>query len=146
MRHIQSNLEELMKKNSLTVADLAKKVGMDYKQISNYTNGVYFPNLASAIRIADFFNCSLDYLCDLSSEETPKKYNKPDYLFYPRYKTLLEDRQITHYKLAKNTGINVNNLRLWKAGKIPKLSTLLIIADYIGTSIDFLIGRTQKTN
>ena len=134
-------LEELMDENNLSITDLSNNLQMDYKQLSNYVKGVYAPSLKSALKLADYFQCSLDYLCGLVETKSVNNYLQPDFLFYERYKKLLDERKITHYKLTKDCGINVNDSRLWKQGKVPTLITLYKIADYLSVSIDFLIGR-----
>ena len=141
---IQDIIVDLIYENNLTISDLSRKIGMDYKQLSNFVKGKYAPSLKSAIKLADFFGCSLDFLCGLSDHFSVHEYSEPDYMFYNRYKQILSERGITHYKLAKKTGINVNDSRLWKQGKIPTLSTLIKISDYLGVSIDNLIGRSVK--
>lgn len=141
MQPIQEVLDDLMLEKDMSTFQLSKEMNMDYKQLSNYVKGRFSPSLKSAIKLADFFQCSLDYLCGLTDHRTFYNYSTPDFLFFERYKKILKERNITHYKLAKETDINVNDLRLWKHGKIPTLYNLIKIADYLSISIDGLIGR-----
>ena len=59
------------------------------------------------------------------------------------YKKELKSQNITHYRLTKDTDINVNDVAKWKTGSIPTLYNLIKIADYLGVSIDSLIGREK---
>ncbi len=55
----------------------------------------------------------------------------------------LQDRGITAYKVAKETGISQGRMNEYKNGKItPTTENLIKIADYLNCSIDFLLGRT----
>ncbi len=143
---VGGTIEELMLSEGLSISEFAKILGMDYKQLSNYVKGVYVPSLNNAIRIADYFSCSLDFLCGLTENAIKRSYSKPDFKFYERYKSILKEMNITHYRLCKDIGINVNDLRLWKMGRIPTLTTLIKVADYLSDSIDYLIGRNVIKN
>ena len=58
--------------------------------------------------------------------------------------TLIEQRGITAYRLAKDVGLNPTRLSDWKSGKgNPKPDAVAKIADYFGVSVDFLLGRTD---
>lgn len=136
-------MEDLMIEKDLSLSELARQMNMDYKQLSNYAKGVFSPSLKSALRLADFFDCSLDYLAGLSDNKKQSDFKEPDFLFYQRYENILKESKISHYRLTKNTGINVNDSRLWKKGSIPTFFNLIKIADYLGVSIDYLIGRSD---
>lgn len=47
--------------------------------------------------------------------------------------------------LSDNTGISTGNISDWKSGRsMPTAKKLVIIADYLDCSIDFLLGRTDE--
>ncbi len=139
----KQNLEDLMFDNDLSIAELARKVKIQYKTISNYYKGEYMPSIKNAIKLADFFNCSLDFLVGLSDEEGFGKYTTPTLNFYEIYKKELGSQNLSHYRLAKDTNINMNDTEKWKKGSIPSLANLIKIADYLSVSIDSLIGREK---
>ena len=60
---------------------------------------------------------------------------------------IIASREISAYRLAKETGISESLFSKWK--KNPKSdissSNLVRIADYLGCSVDYLLGRTEKT-
>ena len=41
----------------------AFELGIEEKTYANYENGITEPNLTTLIKLADYFNVSLDYLC-----------------------------------------------------------------------------------
>lgn len=59
---------------------------------------------------------------------------------YETFKKLIDERNITSYKVSKDTGISQATLSDWKAGKSkPKADKLKILAEYFGVSIDVFI-------
>ena len=48
--------------------------------------------------------------------------------------------------LAKELQIASGSMTAWKGGKLPNGETLLKIADYLGVSVDYLLGRTEEQN
>lgn len=56
-------LKLLRKEKGLSQIELAKKLNISRQSISNYENGLRFPNDEKLIvKISDFFNVSIDYL------------------------------------------------------------------------------------
>lgn len=61
--------------------------------------------------------------------------------------SLLEKKNIKQSELSKATGISTGNISDWKKGKsFPSAEKLLLIADYLGCSTDYLLGRTDNPN
>jgi len=59
---IPGRLRELRAEAGLSQAELAAKIGSDARQVSRYENGKVAPSLEAAVRIAETFNITLDYL------------------------------------------------------------------------------------
>ena len=59
---------------------------------------------------------------------------------------ILAERKITAYKLAKATGISESLFSKWRDNPSSKVSSqnLVLIADYLGCSVDYLLGRTDN--
>ena len=55
-------LAELRLDKRMTQKDLAGKLHVSVGTISNYENGIYFPDIAKLISLADFFGVTTDYL------------------------------------------------------------------------------------
>lgn len=53
---------------------------------------------------------------------------------------------ITEYRVAADTGISNSLFGKWKAHPTSKVSSekLVLIADYLGCSVDYLLGRTDN--
>ncbi len=57
-----NRIRDLREDRDLRQSDLAKMVGIDQRTISNYETGKSKPDSDALIRLADFFNVSIDYL------------------------------------------------------------------------------------
>lgn len=63
--------------------------------------------------------------------------------FLQRLERILESKKISKGKLLSDLGINRNAFFDWKnRGTIPAADTVAKIADYLGTTTDYLLGRT----
>lgn len=64
---------------------------------------------------------------------------------YEIFETLLAERGVTAYQVAKATGISTGSLSDWKNGRSsPKVEKLQKIATYFGVSVDYLLGNERK--
>lgn len=60
---------------------------------------------------------------------------------YEIFERLLNERGVTAYRVAKETGVTTSTLTNWKKGNYtPKQDKLQKIADYFGVSIDYLMN------
>ena len=137
------NLKDLIDETGLSLRQLAKKSGVSAMQYSRYLNGS-IPTIDTTLRIAKYFNCSLDYLFGLSEDKNNKRYKTYNYdisSFLENYQKLLDENNISHYKFMKNSEYDESVIRHWKAGSIPRLDIIYYIAKNLGDSMDELIGR-----
>ena len=66
-------------------------------------------------------------------------------MFTDRFVQTIQIKQLTAYKVAKETGISQGLMNEYKNGiKLPTLQNLLKIADYLDCSVDYLLGRTDN--
>lgn len=58
---------------------------------------------------------------------------------------IMEERNITAYQMAKGTGITNSLFSLWKKKPTSKIfsGNLVLIADFLDCSVDYLLGRTD---
>lgn len=58
---------------------------------------------------------------------------------------IFEARGLTPYQVAKRTGITNSLFSLWKKKPTSNIyaSNLVLIADYLNCSVDYLLGRTD---
>ena len=71
---MMNRIKDLREDRDMRQIDLAKATGIDQRTISNYETGKTIPDAYALIRLADFFDVSIDYLVcrrntDFSTEE-----------------------------------------------------------------------------
>lgn len=66
---------------------------------------------------------------------------------YDRFVQLLQEYNVTPYRVSKETGVGQSSLTDWKTGRAtPKTDKLQKIADYFNVSLDWLIGKSDFKN
>lgn len=59
---------------------------------------------------------------------------------YEKFAKLIEERGVTAYQVAKDTGLTPTLFSEWKSGKAnPKADKLMKLADYFGVSIEYFL-------
>ena len=68
-------------------------------------------------------------------------------MFWERFNLLINERNISFYKLSKETGISSGTFSQWKKNKTtPQKELVNKIAKYFNVSVDYLIGKTDERN
>ncbi len=136
-------LRELMFDNGqMTSYELADKLGTHSTTVSGWARGASMINLVNAVKIADFFECSLDYLAGISEVDryVPARPLEP---FYTRLRSVMKSCGVTRYRIAKDTEFKDPYFTKWSRGSVPDLITVIKLAQYLNVSVDYLIGRTD---
>jgi len=63
--------------------------------------------------------------------------------FAERLAELRKDRSLTQKQLAEAIGTHERSIRFYEAGRLPDAEILIKLADFFGTSLDYLVGRTD---
>lgn len=58
---------------------------------------------------------------------------------------IIEEHGFTEYRVARDIGISMSLFSQWKKNPSSNIysSKLVLIADYLGCSVDYLLGRTE---
>ena len=63
-----------------------------------------------------------------------------------KLKELRKQFKVSQIKLQIDTGIEQALISKYETGKrIPPTETLILLAEYFNVSLDYLVGRTEKT-
>ncbi len=137
-------LKALCKENNYSCLQLERILHIPNARLNKYYNQKFFPDINRAIIICDFFECSLDYITDLSPIKLTQNLKNADFnLFLNRINEIIlnEKSQVLFFK---NCQIARTNLSRWKNKQtFPRLETLYLIAQYSNISLDYLVGRTD---
>ena len=67
--------------------------------------------------------------------------------FYERLHLLCKERNISLSHMLEELGLSTGNTGSWKKGQLPKGDALVKIADYLQTSIDYIVyGEYRSDN
>lgn len=69
-------------------------------------------------------------------------YNPPDIAM--RIKSTAKERGVLLKTMLEEVGLGSNTMSHMRHGKMPAADTLARIADFLGCSVDYLLGRTDK--
>lgn len=95
------NLKKLREEKHLTQLQLSIELEVAQETISKYELGVAFPQPSMLIKLANYFNCSVDYLLGITDVTTPVKKlsenidNVKSAELYNKYQTLSKDDRYT---------------------------------------------------
>jgi len=136
-------LTELMfEDNNITTDKLGEKLGLRGSSIRIWRSGRSNPSLQYAILLAEYFNCSLDYL--LGRIDNDITFTPQELLpFHISLTTILKEKNLSWYKVVGDTNISKTSMQAWRKGSVPLLPILIELADYLDVSIDYLIGRER---
>lgn len=63
-------------------------------------------------------------------------------MFKDLFSQLLQERDLSAYKLSKATGMSEALISNWKSGRqLPKYDSIKVLCDYFGVSADYLLER-----
>ncbi|MDE6474742.1 MAG: helix-turn-helix domain-containing protein [Clostridia bacterium] len=136
-------LQDLMMENNLNAPTLAKIIGCSRASIYKYLNGTKIPSLDMSIRMANYFQCTMENLLGIDVEN-----HINEFLTCPPFKDrlpfLCKHFDISRYELCKRTNISESVAYYWSKGTTtPSLESVIKIAECLNCSIDFVIGRTK---
>ncbi len=134
-------LNELIDEKGLTTKELSHELQISYFVLLKWKNHYRNPRLGSLLKLADYFNCSIEFLCGKTTEFLNYVPNRICPKFGDRIDSILKQCNNTAYQLFKNTSIKNSQYHYWKKGSEPVLTSLEAIAEYLGITIDYLVGR-----
>ena len=62
---------------------------------------------------------------------------------YSRFLSLLNENNVTPYRVSKEAKVSQSVLSAWKNGSTPRPLTMRAIADYFGVNVEWLSGQTD---
>lgn len=141
MSDFVERLKELMFDNQTDAKKLAKAIGASPSTVYSYLEKLYLPRTPRLVRIADYFNCSLDFLLGLKEQNETRTFRTcPP--FPERIPVLLEVCGVTKYRFCRDIEISDSLMYYWQVGqKLPSPEHLYTIAKKYNCSVDFILGR-----
>jgi len=140
MSTFNERLTELMQEKEIKSQQLADIVGVSVITVNDWKRGRCQIFLSNAIKLADYFHCSLEFLMGRNDDYTHCIYlTCPP--FYLQFMKVLEKKGISTYSIRKNGSIGGGHLSNWKKGRNPLVATLIPVVEYLDITLDYLVGR-----
>lgn len=154
-------LRELRGEKGITQKELARVLNVCPQTVGYYENSVNMPTPEMLIKIADYFDVTVDYLLGLeggcedlgkciSSDSKSTKtscFQEEDGIgstFSVRLKELRNERQLTQKRLSEILSLSKNTICEYEKGRAePSLDCLLKLSDIFEVSVDYLIGKSS---
>lgn len=128
---------------NIPIKTFAQRIDVSAPVVGQWIRQEIFPTAASAVKVADYLDCSLDYLFGRSSQREFIRAASP-VSFKTRLKDILCAQSTSRYKIARACGIEPSLMSKWLLnGCMPKIESLLKLADYFNCSLDYLVGRSD---
>ncbi len=136
-------LKDLLLEKGYNQTDFANLLNIDLSTVNRYLSGNQMPILEIAIKIADTFNYSMDYLFGKAEINQIKSFHTcPP--FSQRFRFLLKHFHKTQINLNEDAKISKSVIYYWLSGKrMPSMDNIIKLSNYFGCSIDFVIGRVD---
>lgn len=142
MSNLSTRLNALITENSLNPFALSKKLGVSSSVVRKWLRPYCDVTLANLVRLADFFDCSIEYLTGRSDDLSACGF-KPIPDFAPQLRKVIDQSGRSIYDICKHTTLAWGCFYDWFHGQNPRLSSLSQLADYFGITIDELVGRER---
>ena len=136
------NFNYLIAEKEITGKELAKVLNINEAAISYYRNGVNTPSVSNLIKIADYFNCSIDFLLGLTDGEASNQKYKMCIPIQERIAELPKLFGLNANKFCREVKISESAYYDWKKGdNQPNIYSIIKIAKHFDRSVDFILGR-----
>lgn len=141
MSNLSESLKELMEEAEINAPALADATGIDSSTILTFLRGDGLPYVDTLVTLADYFECSTDYLLGLTDKFSEEEFKKRP-PFSEQLTFLLKHFNVTKYRMEKATGLAEKTVNRWHNGKTqPTVESLIRLAKYFDCSVDFILGR-----
>lgn len=134
-------LAELLSLTGKSIKELSAATNIRLSRLYDFFNKKHIPSLENAIKIADYFECPLDFLFGFVTDYKPRTYSLRGTVC-EQVKNAIDRSGMSRYQLHKKTDIDESQLLRWYSGKqTPSLVSLITLADALDVSLDTLAGR-----
>lgn len=137
----KDRLIDLMNERQLTAFSLAKSLNCTSTTICDYRKGKYLPSSKMLIRLANFFNCSTDYIFGITVEYgCAKQTDCPDFSTW--IPSLLKEFGVTKKDLCIKADISEKIFFSWLRNEtMPSSLSVYKMAKFLNCSMDYVYGR-----
>ena len=134
-------LEELIREKGMDNKTFAREVGVPESCISYFINSLRMPTITTLVKIADYFNCSADYVLGITENTNSSFKVCPP--FSERLQYLIEFYKYPSPKsFRKDLNLSKSRFNEWLKGtRVPSLDNIIKISECLDCSVYFVLGR-----
>lgn len=146
---ISDRIKMLRTTAGMTQEEFGKIFGIVKSTVSLYESGKSCPNDQIKLKICEYFKVPLDFLIGISNvaEYQAGEFNSgilSDGRCRSAFLDLMKIKKLTLEEMSDTTGLDIAVLENWFVREVPSLQQLVLVADCLRTSIDYLLGRTDN--
>ena len=138
-----SNLNYLLKRDNMTQAELAKKLGVGTTSVYNWCSGLKTPRMDKIDKMCEIFNITRSYLIAfdyVSVEKEVLKMVKNQEVMARNIRHFMTINNVTAADMCKVLNIKPNTFSYWVNAKCyPRIDKIEMMANYFGVSKAALI-------
>ena len=138
---LSKRLKELMEEAEIKSPALGEAIRTEPSAITKFLRAERMPSANTLVKLADYFNCTTDYLLGLSDILDERKFKqRPP--FCEQIDVLIAFSKKSQYRFGIETRLSDETFRRWRKGmNEASVETLVRIARYLNCSVDFVLGR-----
>ena len=102
------------------------------------------PSLQTLIKVANYWQVSIDYLYEKTDVNNFSKYSNDQSKFYEYLTELIRKANLSNRQFCKEMNYQKDNILRYKYGTTPSLRTLFEIAEYFGCFVDDLLTKERN--
>ena len=134
---------ELLEDLDCQKSKIPKLLNIDYNVFMKITEFGIVPKPVILMRIADYFDISVEYLLGRTVNSYFVKAETVE-TFLSRYRKLKAEKNLTDYAIAQKLHIATSYTTNWKnKNYIPSIYNLILLSEIFNVSVDYLLGRTD---
>ena len=141
IERFRASLNEILLLRGMDTVGFGRDFGIDPSVVRRWRNNGIDVRLKTLIKLADYFECSIDYLCGKTHEYKVFKSQKEYPHFGERLLSVMAQSGIKLFQLLNDTKIIPSKYYYWLGGGEPSLSSLEVLAEYFNVTLDYLVGR-----
>ncbi len=142
----QKRFYDIINESDYKKTELVKLIPISQSTLSNALAYGIIPSVKTLIKIADFFDISINYLLGKTDEEEFEK-SSSNISFHERFESLCSEKEVTHYKVAADCLFDKSSISKWFSKNfIPELEIIELLCDYFNVTPDYLLGRSDYKN
>ncbi len=123
----KNSLYEIMAERAISIVELSKEINADPSTLYKIFNTPRDVKLKTIMKLADYFKCSLEYLCGKTHEYV--QYEPRPYVpFGVRIKEIIGEYGLIPYAFFSQIGLTPSKYYYWLSGGEPMLSGLEAMA------------------